>query len=186
MKATQQLKDEHEGIKLMLSIMEKISKNLSTGKELNFDHYEKIIDFLKGFADKCHHAKEEEILFPALEKHGIQNEGGPIGTMLNEHRKGRELILILDMAFKEFKGGNKPAINSMISSSEDYIQLLRNHIEKENNVLFMMADKVLSEEEQSIIADSFEKLEVDKIGMGKHEAYHHLLKELRKLYFDTR
>jgi len=182
MKATQQLKDEHEGIKLMLRIMEKISKDLSDGKALNLDHYEKIIDFLKGFADKCHHAKEEEILFPALENHGIQNEEGPIGMMLKEHRKGRELIIILDMAFKEFKGGNIPAINSIISCSMEYVQLLRNHIEKENYVLFMMTDKVLSEEEQSEIADAFEKLEVEKIGIGKHEEYHHLLNELKKLY----
>jgi len=181
MKATQQLKDEHEGIKLMLSIMEKISRDLSEGKALNFVHYEIIIDFLKGFVDKCHHAKEEEILFPALENHGIQNENGPIGMMLNEHRKGRELIIILDMAIKEFKGGNRPAINNIISCSKDYVQLLRNHIEKENNVLFMMADKVLNEEEQSTIVDAFEKLEIEKIGIGKHEEYHHLLNKLKKV-----
>ncbi|HNW69283.1 MAG TPA: hemerythrin domain-containing protein [Bacteroidales bacterium] len=182
MKATQQLKDEHEGIKLMLRIMEKISIDLTVGKELNCDHYEKIIEFLQGFADRCHHAKEEEILFPALEKHGIQNEGGPIGIMINEHRKARELIIVLNMAFKEFKEGNKQAIQCLISSSRDYVQLLKNHIEKENFVLFMLADKVLSEEEQSKIAEAFEKLEIEKIGIGKHDAYHHLLKELKNVY----
>jgi len=182
MKATQQLKDEHEGIKLMLNIMEKISRDLADGKKLNYDHYGKIIEFLQGFADRCHHAKEEVVLFPALEKHGIQNEDGPIGVMLNEHRNGRELVIILDMAFKELKSGNKPAINSIISSSNDYIQLLRNHIEKENYVLFSLADKVLSVEEQSEIAEQFEKIETEKIGIGKHEAYHHLLKELKNIY----
>lgn len=182
MKATQQLKDEHEVIKLMLGIMEKISGDLTDGKELNYDHYEKIIDFLQGFADRCHHAKEEEVLFPAIEKHGIQNEGGPIGTMIYEHRKARELIIILNMAFKEFKKGNKNAIKSIISTSRDYVKLLKNHIEKENFVLFVLADKVLSEEEHSKIAEAFEKLEIEKIGIGKHEAYHHLLKELKNVY----
>ena len=226
MKATQQLKDEHEGIKLMLQIMEKIAAGLEAGKVLNIDHYKKIIDFLKVFADKCHHGKEEEILFPAMENHGIQNEGGPIGNMLHEHNMGREHIRAMSKAFDEYKQrnkpeidciilssrsyvqllrdqvkkenevlskamnnavdeykeGNKPAIHGIISSSMNYVQLLRNHIEKENNVLFAMADKVLNEEEQSKIFDAFEKMEVEKIGVGKHEEYHHLLKELKLIY----
>jgi len=68
MKATQQLKDEHEGIKIMLTIMEKISNDIGKGKDLNKDPYAKIIEFIKGFADKCHHGKEEDILFPAMVK----------------------------------------------------------------------------------------------------------------------
>jgi hemerythrin-like domain-containing protein len=184
MKATQQLKDEHEGIKLMLKIMEKIYTGLENGKELNIDHYEKIIDFIKGFADKCHHGKEEYILFPAMVKHGIPNEGGPIAVMLNEHQMGRNFIKLLNGFFEEFKGGNKQAIKGIISSSMSYVDLLRNHIEKENNVLFSMADKVLNETEQLKIFDAFEKLEIEKIGFGKHEEYHRLLKEFKGIYIN--
>jgi len=182
MKATQQLKDEHEGIKLMLMIMEKISNDLKNGKELNSDHYGKIIDFIKGFADKCHHGKEEDILFPAMVNHGVPNEGGPIAVMLNEHQLGREHVKSLSSSFEDFKAGNKSASMGIISSSMGYVQLLRNHIEKENNILFMMADKVLNEAEQDEIFEAFEKLEVEKIGIGKHEEYHHLLKELKTIY----
>ncbi|MCX6256413.1 MAG: hemerythrin domain-containing protein [Bacteroidia bacterium] len=182
MKATQQLKDEHEGIKLMLNIMEKIYTGIETGDELNIVHFEKIIDFIRGFADKCHHGKEEDIFFPALVDHGIPNEGGPIAVMLYEHQVGRGHIKSLSNAFEEFKGGNKSAISNIISSSRNYVQLLRNHIEKENNILFMMADKVLNEEEQSKIYNAFEKLEIEKIGIGKHEEYHHLLNELKSIY----
>jgi hemerythrin-like domain-containing protein len=182
MKATQQLKDEHEGIKIMLSIMEKISDDLGNGMDLNEDHYSKIIEFIKGFADKCHHGKEEDILFPAMENHGITKEGGPIAVMLNEHQLGREYIKSLSSAFELFMGGDKLALNKIISSSMSYVELLRNHIEKENNILFMMADKVLNETEQLKIFDAFEKLEVEKIGIGKHEEYHHLLKELKNIY----
>ena len=182
MKATQQLKDEHEGIKLMLNIMETIANDLEKGKELNINHYEKILEFIKGFADKCHHGKEEDILFPAMENHGMSKEGGPIAVMLHDHQLGRDHIKSLSTALEEFKGGNKHAINSIISSSLSYVHLLRNHIEKENNILFMMADKVLDEEEQSKIFDAFEKLEVEKIGIGKHEEFHNLLKELKSIY----
>jgi hemerythrin-like domain-containing protein len=182
MKATQQLKDEHEGIKVILRIMEKIADDLKNGKELNNDHYEKIIEFIKGFADKCHHGKEEDILFPAMIRHGIPSEGGPIAVMLNEHQSGREHIRELSKAFAAFKAGNRTAANEIIARSMDYVFLLLNHIHKENNILFMMADKVLNEAEQAEIFEAFEKLEIEKIGIGKHEEYHHLLKELKTIY----
>jgi hemerythrin-like domain-containing protein len=182
MKATQQLKDEHEGIKLMLNVMEVICNNLERGEELNINHYAKILEFLKGFVDKCHHGKEEDILFPDLIDHGLPKEGGPITVMLHEHQLGRDHIKSLSNALDELKGGNNRAIVNIISSSRNYIELLRNHIVKENNILFMMADKVLNETEQSNIFDAFEKLEIEKIGLGKHEEYHKLLKELKKKY----
>jgi len=184
MKATQQLKDEHEGIKLMLRIMESISANLQKGEVLNAIQYGKIIEFIKGFADKCHHGKEEDILFPVLTEHGIPNEGGPIGVMLREHQEGRNHIKELSAAFEEFKNGNKQAISNIVRCSMNYVHLLRTHIEKENNILFMMADKVLDEAEQSEIAEAFEKLEAERIGIGKHEEYHKLLKELEKIYLE--
>jgi hemerythrin-like domain-containing protein len=182
MKATQQLKDEHEGIKLMLNIMETICDDLEKGKQLDIIHYEKILEFIKGFIDKCHHGKEEDILFPELIGHGMSKEGGPIAVMLHEHQLGRDYIKSLNSVLEEFKGGNKSGINIVILNSRSYIELLRNHIEKENNILFMMADRVLSDTEQSKIFDAFEKLEVEKIGLGKHEEYHNLLKELKKNY----
>jgi hemerythrin-like domain-containing protein len=182
MKATQQLKDEHEGIKLMLNIIDSISNSMENGKELNTDHFEKILDFLKVFVDKCHHGKEEDILFPDLEVHGLPKEGGPIAVMLHEHQMGREHIKSMNIAFNEFKSGNKLAIARIISGSRDYVELLRNHIEKENNILFMMADKALNESEQSKLFDDFEKMEIEKIGLGKHEEYHKLLKELKNIY----
>jgi len=182
MKATQQLKDEHEGIKLMLNILETICNDLEKGKELNINHFEKILDFIKGFTDKCHHGKEEDILFPDLVDHGLPKEGGPISVMLHEHQLGRDNIKSLSRAFDEFKGGNKLAITNIISGSRSYVELLRNHIEKENNILFMMADRVLDEKEQSKISDDFEKLEIERIGPGKHEEFHKLLKELKNIY----
>ncbi|MBE0650223.1 MAG: hemerythrin domain-containing protein [Bacteroidales bacterium] len=182
MKATQQLRDEHEGIKIILSVLEKIVKNIKDSKPVNVTHLKQIFDFLKTFADKCHHGKEEEILFPALGKRGIPNEGGPVGVMLYEHEQGRGFIRLMVEGLTACENEEEGAAQKIISASENYIQLLRNHIEKENNILFMMADQVLTESEQSQIFDEFEKLEVKKIGLGKHEEYHHLLKELREIY----
>lgn len=115
-------------------------------------------------------------------EHAIPKEGGPLAVMLNEHQLGRDYIKSLNSAFEELKDGNKNPINDIILSSTNYVNLLRNHIEKENNILFNMADKVLNEEDQSKIFDAFEKLEIEKIGIGKHEEYHQLLKKLKSIY----
>jgi hemerythrin-like domain-containing protein len=182
MNVTQQLIDEHECIKSMLSIIEKIVNDIEKGEPLNTEHFGKILDFIKGFADKNHHHKEEDILFPAMVKHGIPNEGGPISVMLHEHQSGRNYVKGMSEAFDGYKSGNPSATNNLISNAVSYVQLLRNHIEKENNILFMMADKVLNEKEQSEIFDAFEKLEVEKIGPYKHEEYHKLLEKLKNIY----
>lgn len=182
MKATQQLKDEHEGILLMLKIMNRMMTNFQKNDDLNVDHFAKVIDFIRIFADKCHHGKEEDILFPEMQKHGIPKEGGPIAVMLHEHEQGRGYIKGLNKAFEEFRNGNHGAATAMILNSRNYIDLLRGHIDKENNILFMMADKVISAQEQELIFDAFEKMEVEKIGAGKHEEYHRLLHEFSEIY----
>jgi hemerythrin-like domain-containing protein len=178
MKATEQLKEEHEGIKLMLSIMIKMTE----ANTINTEHLGKAIDFIKVFADKCHHGKEEDILFPELEKAGMSRENGPIAVMLYEHTEGREFIKGLTEAYEKYKNGDASALPAIRENTCGYVNLLRNHIEKENNVLFMMADRYFGEQKQEEIAVAFEKIEAERIGAGKHEEYHKLLKELKKVY----
>jgi len=182
MKATQQLIREHEDIKLMLNILETISGKLEKDNELNIAHFEKILDFIKKFADKCHHGKEENILFPAMVAHGIPNEIGPIAVMLDEHKLGRLYLNSLINAFEEYLTNKQASYNNIISSSRSYVEHLRNHIEKENDILFKMADIVFNETEQSKIYDDFEKLEMQKLGDGKSKEYQRLLKELKAIY----
>ena len=74
-KATEALKHDHRIIEKVLTVLEKVSQN---PREASLDKWEKAIDFIRNFADKCHHLKEEKILFPAMEEHGIAREGGPI------------------------------------------------------------------------------------------------------------
>ncbi|WP_367339534.1 hemerythrin domain-containing protein [Aminivibrio sp.] len=92
MKSTDELSSEHRGIEVMLDILDEAARRIVTGEPADFGHLEGMMEFLSVFADKCHHGKEEEFLFPSLEAAGIPNEGGPIGVMLSEHRKGRECI----------------------------------------------------------------------------------------------
>jgi hemerythrin-like domain-containing protein len=182
MKATEQLVQEHQGIMLMLNIMSKVADKIEKAQELNKEHTEKILEFLKIFADKCHHGKEEDILFPVLESKGIQRENGPIGVMLYEHKVGRGFIKEMSEAFDKYKTGDKTALPKISNSMRSYINLLTGHIHKENDILFPMGDRVLSDQLQSELLEKFEKLEVEKIGIGKHEEFHALLKKLKEVY----
>jgi len=111
------------------------------------------------FVDKCHHGKEEEHLFPALERAGIPREGGPIGVMLFEHDQGRRTAALLTKAFAGYRSNEKNAGERIAKSTGEYCALLRNHIEKENNVLFRMAEGRISGTEDAQLVAAFETLE---------------------------
>jgi hemerythrin-like domain-containing protein len=181
MKATQQLKDEHEGVKIMLNVLERVCQQIEEVGSLDEGHFEGILEFLKGFVDKCHHGKEEELLFPALVSVGVP-EGGPIKVMLHEHEKGRYYIKTMTAAFSIYKTGDKSSLKGIMYNSKGYISLLKDHIERENNVLFPMADSRLSEERQDELFEGFEKIEEERIGAGRHEKFHHSLEKLSRIY----
>jgi hemerythrin-like domain-containing protein len=184
MKPIEELKAEHGGVIRMLEILQAIVGKLGSRKEVPDEHIDHIMEFLKVFVDKCHHGKEEEFLFPALEEAGIPREGGPIGVMLQEHQTGREIIGKMSASLD---GLGKEGIDAKLifkEAAETYIELLRQHIDKENNVLFPMADERLSQETQDQMSGQFERLERERIGEGRHEAFHKLLKDLAGIYIE--
>lgn len=178
-KATGQLRAEHEGIKLMIQILEKAVSDMDKAK---VEDLEKMVEFIKIFADKCHHAKEETLLFPALEEAGVPNEGGPIGVMLMEHDMGRSFVAAMSEALEKMKAGDKGAGNDFKENAQGYGNLLASHIEKENNILFHMAEMSFSKEKDEELFEGFEKIETEKIGEGKHDEFHALLDRLAEEY----
>jgi len=182
MKATQKLKEEHDNILSMLEVVEKIAANVKNGQALNAEHFSGIIDFIKGYADECHHVKEEGVLFPAMQKYGFEPNDGPIAVMLEEHDAGRNFIKTASEALVTYKNGNNNVTEVIISKAMSYVHLLRNHIIKENNVLYMMADKVIDETEQNEMYKVFEKLDREQTGISKIENYLGFLKELEGIY----
>lgn len=182
MKPTEQLKEEHEAIKVMLEIIEKVSQKLEAGEAVDPGHLESMIDFIRTFADKCHHGKEEDLLFPAMEEAGIPKEGGPIGMMLSEHELGRQYVRGAGGAVAGYRQGDKKAGLQFAENARNYAALLDEHIDKENNILYMMADMHLSPEKQAELVKEFERVEEERIGPGKHEELHQLLHNLRDVY----
>jgi len=183
MKATEQLKNEHEGVLLMLRILGELSRQLASAGRLQTEDLESIIEFLRIFVDRCHHGKEEELLFPALVQVGIPQDG-PITVMLSEHETGRRYVRLMTDAFERYRLKDASAAAAIIQNAEDYIALLADHIDKENNILFAMADERLAPETQEELLEGFERIEKARIGAGKHEAFHALLQKLSDLYLE--
>ncbi len=164
--ATQILRREHEGIMKMLEVAEATAKKLEGGKRVSAKTLDNLLDFFQTFADKCHHSKEEELLFPALETKGIPRTGGPIGIMLTDHEQGRALIKALSQATSDYKANRQGAGQQWARTAWNYIHLLRGHIYREDNVLLAIAEGILRPSEQDELAEKFEKLEVEKVGRG--------------------
>lgn len=166
----------------MLRIMSQIAGNIRSQADLDPEEIEKIIDFLRTFADLCHHGKEETSLFPALIDAGMSRQSGPVAVMLYEHELGRGYIKGMASAVKTFLAGDRSALNQVAEAMGKYVDLLKSHIQKENNILFPMADRLLPEKKQNEIINDFERIEEEVVGHGIHERYHEFLNQLKAKY----
>lgn len=176
---TQVLMAEHELILEALDALERKVAAIRAGTTPDRAYFEKAVGFLREFADKCHHGKEENLLFKRMTERGFPVQSGPIAVMLSEHEAGRAYIRgIADGAAK--LGTDPAAADRIADNARGYIDLLRAHIGKENNVLFPMADRTLSPEDQGHLAKEFERFEIEETGAGVHAAMLELLRELKE------
>lgn len=178
MKPTQVLVQEHEIIKTMLNGAEKLLHLIEKSGEVDTEKIEKIIDFSRNYTDRCHHGKEEKLLFLKIEERGISKQQGPVAVMLYEHTVGRELIKKLEDNLKEYQTGNSNICDDLGKILRQYIDLLRAHIMKENNILFPMCDNILINDDQDNMYAEFEELDNKTIGKDTIKKYQEMAKEI--------
>jgi hemerythrin-like domain-containing protein len=177
-KPTDVLRHEHKIILVALAAMEKQAKEIEATGKVDGDRTDKMLDFFRNFTDRCHHTKEEKHLFVALEQRGMRHDVGPIAVMLAEHQHGRNRLKAVNGALAKARAGDRPMIKQVRENLAAYVKLLKEHITKEDNVLFVMADKVLTHQDQKTLTAAFEKVEADEMGEGTHEKYHQIAHEL--------
>ncbi len=183
MNPIEDLREEHDAVRLTLRILDKIVFETSkAGRVPRPGDIDQLLEFFSVFVDTCHHGKEEELLFPAMEAVGVSRDGGPIGVMLKEHEKGRGHVKAMRAALNRSHDETTGAVDDLIRHARAYIELLEQHIQKENRVLFPMAIRHLSVAKLNELNDGFEKIETDKIGAGRHEAFHRMLDSLKSVY----
>ncbi len=180
MKATDILSSEHRVIERLIASIETASSKLEHGQAVRPGFFVEATDFIKGFADGCHHRKEEGVLFTTMNKYGMPTQGGPIGMMLFEHEEGREFTRGLREAALKLEGGDKTAVPAVLQNARGYCALLKQHIMKEDNILFPMAAQVIPEAQHDQVLEDFEHVEHDETGPGVHEKYLALVERLEK------
>jgi hemerythrin-like domain-containing protein len=186
MNPIEELKNEHRGVEAALRILEGICSKAEKARRIDAARdIERLLEFFAVFVDTCHHGKEEALLFPALEREGVSRRGGPIGVMLAEHVSGRTHIAGMRRALAEAQAGRSGAVEDFLGHARGYAALLRQHIFKEESVLFRLAEDRLPEKVKVELVQGFERIEEEKVGPGRHEAFHRMLEELGRIYGDA-
>jgi hemerythrin-like domain-containing protein len=178
MKPSDILKSEHRVIEQVLDCLEQLAQHSANAGQCDVRSAEQAIDFFRNFADRCHHGKEEEHFFPAMEAKGFSRDCGPTGVMLLEHELGRREVTGMSSALAACQAGDGAAPQRFAEHARAYIRLLREHIQKEDHCLFSMADQAFTPADQQQLLTAFEHVEAEHMGAGTHEKYLQLANEL--------
>jgi len=158
MQATDILMNEHRVIERVLDALETAASALERGDAVRAGFFLEAADFIAGFADGCHHRKEEGVLFGAMIAAGMPQEGGPIAVMLMEHEQGRKFTRGLRDGVNKWEAGDDAARRTIVSNARGYVTLLRDHIMKEDEMLFPMADELIAPEQEAQVLRDYARV----------------------------
>jgi hemerythrin-like domain-containing protein len=175
---TEILTDEHRLILTVCGAAEREAQSMRADGAANRDRVVKMLDFFRAFADRCHHAKEENLLFVRMTEKGMPRDFGPIGMMLHEHEQSRANLRAVDDRLADAAAGDAAALAAVSANLLAYASLLRAHILKEDNILYPMANQAFTAADQAALAADFERVERDEIGADVHERYERIAREL--------
>jgi len=168
--AIELLMQEHRLIERALDAMERWITTLGPGSESD-DKAElaRFVSFIRGFADAYHHGKEEDILFVVMVEHGFPREVGPIPVMLREHDLGRSLVSVLDGLAKQPATWSEQDRDTLARTVREFSALLRQHIQKEDQILYPMADTRLPEPVKEEMFRRFQVFEEQQTSSGEQQ-----------------
>jgi hemerythrin-like domain-containing protein len=156
---TEDLEREHRFIEKVVKACFVTVEEIGGGGPVDSDLLRQIVDFMRVYADKCHHGKEEALLFPALHEKGVPITGCPIGALSAEHVQGRRLVTGLADALELFRHDEPKAGGLILENLKGVTQLYPNHIWKEDYLLFPMTLKVMSNDDLSGLGEKFENVD---------------------------
>lgn len=177
MQAIDVLMEEHRVIERVLDALEAGAGRLQRGEAVRPGFFLDVADFAAGFADGCHHHKEEGVLFPAMRESGVP-DGGPVDMLLDEHVEGRLYVRQIRDAASALDGGDADAAKRLAAAAHGYAALLRDHIEKEDDAVFPMAAELIPETEHDAVMARFADVERLDTGSDAHARFLELARRL--------
>jgi len=171
---TQIMVEEHKLILRMITLVEQNTARLEEGKFRNWQFYLDAVDFIRNYADRFHHAKEEAVLFVALVKNGMPEKQSPIEAMHMEHDEGRSHVRAIEEAAQKALDGETGQAVIIVEHAKGYAKLLRVHIEKEDEILYPLAERILPEEVRDGMLSAYTTAEQQSPGL--EEKYLKLVK----------
>jgi hemerythrin-like domain-containing protein len=164
---TQVMVDEHKLILRMIALVEHNTTLLEAGKFRNWQFYLDAVDFIRNYADRFHHAKEEDVLFTELVKNGMPEKQSPIEAMHMEHDQGRAHVQAMEEAARKALDGEPGQAATIAEHAKGYAALLRGHIEKENDILYPLAERILPEDVRGRMLAAYEAAGAKAPGLEK-------------------
>ncbi len=183
MSAIQILVTEHDRILTMIKVAKHLLKE-ENADNLPIEDLRRVIDFIRNFADKYHHMKEEDVLFLEMVNHGMPSESGPIAVMTHEHNVGRSYVKQAAEALDVYASGDKSAFATVKNNILSYCELLTNHISKENNVLYPMAERMLPGRVLDKMDNTFEQTNSTTENNEYFDVYLTMVEELSGKYLN--
>lgn len=180
MRAIELLMEEHRIIERVLDALEAAATALDRGEPVRPGFFIEAADFIAGFADGCHHHKEEGVLFEAIVASGLPAAEGPVPVMLHEHQQARALTQGMRNAARRLEEGDPQARRRVVANALGYVALLHDHIAKEDEVLFPMADQMLSDEDHAEVLKGFDRIEREDLKEGAHDRFLALARRLEE------
>lgn len=180
-KAIQILMNEHRVIEGVLEALERHATLVRGGLAVERPTVARFATFFRDFADAAHHGKEEDLLFRKMGEHGFPTESGPIAVMLHEHVLGRRYVT----RFRGVGEGTGPVgaseLADVLGASDEYVPLLLAHIQKEDNILYPMSERVIPGAEFERMAEAFDRFAA---GLSGERSPDHLLRLAESLRMD--
>lgn len=177
--SSEELRDEHRVILgVLLALQAQLAASRTTGT-VPTRFLRDVIEFSTSFIDRCHHGKEEGCLFPCLQRNGMAADGGLLGVLLDEHTTGRDLVRRIGDALQRYEAGDEAA-GDVLDPADAYIDLLRAHIIKEDDLLFPMGDGLMAPADHALTARCYGDREA-ALGRGEHHRLEHLAHRLMEV-----
>jgi hemerythrin-like domain-containing protein len=166
MKSTSDLKEEHEDIAIFLAILDSILSKMQSKKQISLEDLQWLFEFNRDFVLKCHNGKEDCILFPAMEGMAVPPEF--INSLISEHELAWSISKTMRGLIQDYIEGRRDAEWDIIELGRSYINFMKEHIDKEETILYPLVDEYISRDMDDLLALRFRLFNEDRIGIGRY------------------